>query len=265
MPDGIPPHVLRLYPLPGREIGEELVYEDLDPSGARENGLRRPRVLINMVASLDGRASVGGKAGSIGGGIDRRLMRLLRSKVDGVMVGAGTLRSERMSLGVPEALAERRLSRGLDEQPLALVLTRSGNVALDTNLIEASNQDTLVLMPEGAGSALREPARAVKVPVENDGGVDLALALEHLKEYHGIELLLVEGGPSLNHALIRSGLADELFLTLAPKLVGGARSLTILQGPELALEKPPDPVSVYLSEGHLFLRYALHPPGRVGL
>ena len=243
MPDGIPPHVLRLYPLPGREIGEELVYEDLDPPGARENGLRRPRVLINMVASLDGRASVGGKAGSIGGEIDRRLMRLLRSKVDGVMVGAGTLRSERMSLGVPETLAERRLSRGLDEQPLALVLTWSGNVALDTNLIETSNQDTLVL----------------------NGAVNLALALERLKEHHGIELLLVEGGPSLNHALIRSGLADELFLTLAPKLVGGARSLTILQGPELALENPPEPVSVHLSEGHLFLRYALHPPGRVGL
>jgi len=243
LPDGIPPHVLRLYPLPGREIGEELVYEDLDPPGARENGLRRPRVLINMVASLDGRASVGGKAGSIGGEIDRRLMRLLRSKVDGVMVGAGTLRSERMSLGVPETLAERRLSRGLDEQPLALVLTRSGNVALDTNLIETSNQDTLVL----------------------NGAVNLATALERLKEHHGIELLLVEGGPSLNHALIRSGLADDLFVTLAPKLVGGARSLTILQGPELALENPPEPVSVHLSEGHLFLRYALHPPGRAGL
>lgn len=85
-----------------------------------------------------------------------------------------------------------------------------------------------------------------------------------LKQRHAVRILLVEGGPSLNHALITEGLVDELFLTLSPKLLGGkgegSGPLTILEG--LALD--PDetaqlnPISIHLSGRELFLRYSLH-------
>ncbi len=48
--------------------------------------------------------------------------------------------------------------------------------------------------------------------------------------------MLCEGGPHLNGALLAAGVVDELFLTLAPKLGGGAdpqASLRIVCGPEL--------------------------------
>ena len=76
-----------------------------------------------------------------------------------------------------------------------------------------------------------------------------------------MDALLVEGGPALNYALVSAGLADELFLTLAPKLLGGTRdeALTMLEGPAVPHLITPEPelISVYLSDNELFLRYAL--------
>jgi len=82
-----------------------------------------------------------------------------------------------------------------------------------------------------------------------------------LKKRYGVNVLLVEGGPVLNHALISSGLADELFLTLAPKLLGGERpgTLTILEGPTLTPHKTEQNlISIHLSGEELFLRYMLN-------
>jgi 2,5-diamino-6-(ribosylamino)-4(3H)-pyrimidinone 5'-phosphate reductase len=72
---------------------------------------------------------------------------------------------------------------------------------------------------------------------------------------------LVEGGPGLNHALISRNLVDELFLTVAPELLGGTveQSLTLLRGPALPARDRPtlDLVSIHLADGELFLRYSI--------
>ena len=38
---------------------------------------------------------------------------------------------------------------------------------------------------------------------------------------------MLEGGPGLNHALISRQLVDELFLTVAPELLGGTAAQTL--------------------------------------
>jgi 2,5-diamino-6-(ribosylamino)-4(3H)-pyrimidinone 5'-phosphate reductase len=81
-----------------------------------------------------------------------------------------------------------------------------------------------------------------------------------LKGRYGVDALLVEGGPTLNYSLISLGLADELFLTLAPKVLGGEvpNSLTVVEGPLLRPNGiEPKIVSIHLCDGELFLRYAL--------
>lgn len=251
----------------------EEVYAGL-PFPARET---RPYVLVNMVASLDGKASAGGKAGAIGSLIDRALMRILRARADAVMTGARTLRAEKLTLAVPRDLARSRASRGLKPQPLAVLVTGSGEVPLDENLTGASSDNLLVLAsPEiprerlaylssrAAVEVLPEIRR--KEPKGRHTGLrlDLEGALEVLKKRYAVDVLLVEGGPTLNHAFVVDGLADELFLTLAPKLVGGSRpeNITVLEGPPLPPRAAdPNLLSVYLSGDELFLRYALRPAG----
>ncbi len=132
--------ILRLYPPPAREVSA--VYEDLElpPTGHRD--AVRPYVIINTVSSVDGRTTMEGKAAGIGSATDRRTMRTLRSKVDAVMIGAGTLRAEKLSLGLdgPDGLP----------QPLAIIVTDSGEVPLDEHLIVEEGQEVLILLSDAA-------------------------------------------------------------------------------------------------------------------
>jgi riboflavin biosynthesis pyrimidine reductase len=62
--------------------------------------------------------------------------------------------------------------------------------------------------------------RLIVVESGPDGRADLRALLRSLRE-EGVRALLCEGGPTLHGALQELGLVDELFLTTAPKLVGG--------------------------------------------
>ncbi|MBV9465058.1 MAG: dihydrofolate reductase family protein, partial [Solirubrobacterales bacterium] len=85
----------------------------------------------------------------------------------------------------------------------------------------------------------------------------LTTVLRHLRSQLGIGSLLCEGGPTLLGALILERLLDELFLTIAPKLVGGGTSPTISSGPELPEPQPLALRSLLERHGSLFLRYSL--------
>jgi 2,5-diamino-6-(ribosylamino)-4(3H)-pyrimidinone 5'-phosphate reductase len=239
-------------------LSAEEVYKDIS-FPARET---RPYVLINMVSSLDGKTAVGGKAGSIGSPTDRILMRALRAHADAVMIGAGTLRAEKLRLDVPEDIARARGAHGLKPQPLAVIVTESGDLPLETNLIHSSPDNLLIFVSPDTPEE-RIAAFSTHASVEVASEKDPVWVLEALKERHAVDVLLVEGGPTLNHALIRCGLADELFLTLAPKLFGSERpgALAILEGPALPPRRSPEPelISAHLSGNELFLRYSLRP------
>jgi 2,5-diamino-6-(ribosylamino)-4(3H)-pyrimidinone 5'-phosphate reductase len=244
----------RLYP-PGEvgSIENGSLYKDLYLS---EGTGSRPYVVVNMVSTVDGKAAIGGKAGVIGSDADRIAMRNLRSRVDAVMVGAGTLRTERISLNVP-----RNLER--EGQPLAVVITGSGDIPLESNLAGADPERTVLLVPEDLSgreeSRLRGHGRLVRAG--SGRGIDLSLSLELLRREHGVERLLVEGGPSLNGGLIERGLVDELFLTVAPGISGrqAGGAPTIVEGPELPVgtQTHLELISVHSAGSELFLRYGI--------
>ena len=234
------------------------IYQDLELPPAGRRDARRPYVLINMVSSLDGRTTVEGGAAHIGGETDRQVMRTLRSKADAVMIGAGTLRAERLSLGLDEPA---------ESQPTAIVLTNTGALPLESHLIRHERQRVLVLVPESCPEeAVRRLSRrsdVLRSPTTRCGAIDMEQALKVLTAEHAVDLLLVEGGPTLNHALISRNLADELFLTLAPKLLGGSRNeaLGILKGQRVSPEEPRlvNLLSVHAAGDELFLRYKFGP------
>lgn len=260
--------VLRLYPLPSEELDAEEVYSDLalpDPVERGDGSAVRPYVVLNMVSTLDGRVSVDGKASPIGGAVDRLLMRNIRCAVDAVMVGAGTLRSEEINLGVPKALSEVRAAKGLPDQPLAVILAGSLDLPLHRRVFRASANEFVVFAGEAAPERTLREASDLGFRVYASRGSrypEPAMVLRTLREDLGVRRLLVEGGPTVNGALLSSGLVDELFLTLSPKISGS-------DGAPLAVfETPPEPfvgmkpASVYSSfhEGELYLRYTLERP-----
>ncbi len=249
--------ILRLYPPPAETVKE--IYGELElPTESKNGDPSKPFVYINMVSSLDGKASIDGKSGGIGSSVDRETMRILRSKADAVMVGAGSLRAEKVSL-----TSEGRRS----PEPLAVILSGSGKLPLEENLIGAEKDRTVVLLPESTSAEKRDYlsryARILASKSSKPGHKYLAGAIRLLKQHFEVRRLLVEGGPSLNHSLISNGLADELFLTLSPKLIGGypEEISTILQGSHLPQENVLTSIlSIHLAEDELFLRYALSAP-----
>ena len=91
-------------------------------------------------------------------------------------------------------------------------------------------------------------------------GDDLPLTLARLREEHGVRSVLCEGGPTLNSFLLAAGLVDELFLTLNPKLAGGAAALTIVAGRELVDPAELSLISVAEGAGDLFTRWRVQKP-----
>jgi riboflavin biosynthesis pyrimidine reductase len=84
--------VRRLIPDPG----ETTVEEQLDSYRPWEHPRDdRPFVAMNFAATVDGRATIGGKSGPIGSSTDTAMLAGLRTRFDAVMIGAGTMRAER--------------------------------------------------------------------------------------------------------------------------------------------------------------------------
>jgi riboflavin-specific deaminase-like protein len=219
--------VLRLFPPPAGERPPDSVYAALDwptPPAAR------PYLALNMVSTLDGRAAVAGRATGIGTPSDRLLMRQLRAQADAVMIGVGTLRAEALTPTVPASYAAARAARGQPAQPLGVLVSNSGRLPLARRYF-ARTDFARVLVTSAAGAAAVDPAAAagLRLIVAGETTVDLPAALGALRREFAVRWLLCEGGPTLNHGLLGAGLVDELFLTLAPKLGGGAGP-TIVEG-----------------------------------
>jgi riboflavin-specific deaminase-like protein len=241
--------VRRLIPDPGETTVEEQL-DSYEPWLEERDG--RPFVAMNFVATVDGRATIGGVSGPIGSEVDTALLVGLRTRFDAVMIGAGTMRAERY--GRPVARRERRERReslGLPGEPLTVIVSGSLELPWDAPLFTEEEGRVLVFTTEDAPEPPRT-ASSLQV-VRHQGAVEIGEALRRLREEHGVRALLSEGGPRLHAEMQAAGLVDELFLTTAPKLSGGAAP-RILEG-ELAEVMSLELAWLLEEEGELFARY----------
>jgi riboflavin-specific deaminase-like protein len=240
--------VRRLLPDPGpTTVGEQLdtyrPWEEPRPD--------RPLVAMNFAATVDGRAAIGGVSGPIGSSTDTAMLAGLRTRFDAVMIGAGTMRAERY--GRLAAGQESRASReraGLHPDPLMVIVSGRLDLPWDAPLFTAGGGRVLIF----TASAAEPPETATSLQVvRHEGFVNMAEALRRLRQEHDIRALLCEGGPGLHGELEGGGMVDDLFLTIAPKLVGG-------EAPRIVEGELPAVAELRLAwlleqDGELFARY----------
>ncbi len=211
----------------------------------------RPYLGLNMVSSLDGKATVDWRTQGLSSELDRRLFHNLRTQVDAVMVGAGTVRQERYGrLTKSEELRQKRIEEGLDADPLAVIV--SGRLDLPADLPILNEPEQRVVIATGSDATLPDLGAQVEYVRVGD---DLPRLMAYLDEAHGVRTVLCEGGPTLNSYLFAAGLVDELFLSFSPKVAGGAAALTIVAGRELVEPAELALVSVAEGDGDLFTRW----------
>lgn len=241
----------------------------------------RPTVIANFVSSVDGVVALGPSEPAAGGGeisgfseSDRFMMALLRGIADVVIVGAGTVRvgrrhewtPRRVQPALADVFAAWREELRLSAQPTTIVVTGSGK--LDPAHPGLSAPDVPVIVattPAGAARLSSRPLPAnMKVEAVGSGDRVPAGAILELVQGTGARLALCEGGPHLFGELLAARLVDELFLTLAPQVIGrdtNLHRLALVEGTSLGEGRGrwSKLTAVRRAGDDLFLRYRFEP------
>jgi diaminohydroxyphosphoribosylaminopyrimidine deaminase/5-amino-6-(5-phosphoribosylamino)uracil reductase len=165
----------------------------------------RPFVTLMVAMALDGRvAAPDGSARWISSAESRADAHRLRSRIDTIMVGVGTVLADDPSLTA--RAADGSLS---ERQPLRVVVDTRGRTPAGAKVLDAQ-ADSLV-------------ATAADYGADDHSRVDIAALLRDLYA-RGRRHVLGEGGPRLDASFLDAGLVDEVQVYLAPLLLGAGRS-----------------------------------------
>ena len=220
----------------------------------------RPFAAITMVMTADGAVSPPASTyPRVGGREDQQTYRRLRIHFDAVLRGAKTVGINLDRNLMNPLIVTARREHGRDGPPLMGIVTNSGRVDPNGAIFKSTDYPhrVLVFAPRAADIApdLANVAEVVRVGGEI---VDLAAVYSYLGNERAVRRIVCEGGPTLNHALIGHGLADEYLLTVSPRIYGQARPRTAVEGaapypidglPEMTL------IDSRVIGDHAFLRY----------
>ena len=197
----------------------------------------RPRVMLKLAISADGKAGVaGGHPVAITGEAVRERVHLLRAQSDAIMVGIGTALAD-------DPMLTCRLPGMAGYSPVRIVLDGKLRLPLRSCLVQTARATPVWLVAGAEASRRAEKAlTAESVTVlraaHAHGRLDLAAVLKLLAA-RGITRLMVEGGPILAAALLAADLIDEAVLFHSPTVVG-ANGVDALDGlPLTALTQSP--------------------------
>jgi len=188
-----------------------------------------PFVLIKMAMTLDGKsATITGDSRWISGEGSRAYVHHLRDEFDAVMVGIGTVLKDDPRLTA-------RLPEGGGKDPIRIIVDSRGRIPLTAKVLNLdSPAKTMIAVTKKAPQDKVEQLRGkgievLVLPAVRDDKVDLRELLRELGKRE-IASVLVEGGGNLNWSLLDAGLVDKIVFFIAPKIVGGDKAPTPVEG-----------------------------------
>ncbi len=201
--------------------------QQLNPGFIKRMQTGRPWVRVKMAMSIDGRtAMASGESQWITGVAARQDVQRLRARSSAIVTGSGTVLYDNPSLTVrPDELGESLQSVAADiarRQPIRVVVSSQAEFSSELNIFQSSGDVILATAPNAMLSdALQANARISHWPLSLNecGRPDLGALLDKLAA-HGCNEVLVEAGAGLSGAFIEADLVDEIFIYMAPKLLG---------------------------------------------
>lgn len=191
-------------------------------------GLVLPWTIAKWAQTIDGRSATrNGESKWISGDASRARVHRLRGRVDAILTGIGTVLADDPQLTVRSARPPRRT-------PLRVVADSDLSIPLDCALVRSARQTPVVVMTARelvhAGitaqrRAALEAAGVRVIGVRGPGmvggrGLDLRELLHILAAELGASTVLVEAGAGLCGSLLNEDLIDELYVYVAPLLLG---------------------------------------------
>ena len=177
-----------------------------------------PYVVLKSAMTLDGKtATACGDSQWVSNSVSRLEVHRLRDRIDGIMVGIGTVLRDNPQL------TTRLPEDGRD--PERIVVDSRLRIPEDAAILHLNSAArTFIATTDQAPADKIDRLRAIGVEVlvlpAISGRVDLHALLAMLGK-RGLQSILLEGGAELNGAFWRAGLVDRLMMFVAPKIVGG--------------------------------------------
>lgn len=151
-----------------------------------------------------------------------------RALADAVLLGHTSLERDNVRLGVPAELQELRIKRGQSSSPLRVIVSNRGKIDDRLKIFQSDVSPIIIFstkrMPRKNQEALRKKAT---LHLTNASEVNLAEILKTLRDQYKVRTVACEGGPTLFRSFLEQGLVDQLNLTIAPYLFGGAKAPTL--------------------------------------
>jgi 2,5-diamino-6-(ribosylamino)-4(3H)-pyrimidinone 5'-phosphate reductase len=220
----------------------------------------RPFVTANFAMTWDGRVSTRRfTPTNFTSKRDKHRLLEIRATADAVLVGVSTIVADNMAMGMPdETLRAARIKRGQSPFPLRVLASNSGRIPKNLRVFNTGAAPIVVFSTTQMAPATRTRlARLADLWLYEGPSVNLAAMLATLRTDYGVRRIVCEGGPRLFRALLEERLVDEIHVTLAPRIFGGAGAPTIngLAGEFLSRSTPCTLRAVEIIEGECFLRY----------
>lgn len=184
----------------------------------------RAEVWVNCAVSADGRLALAhGARARLSGPEDLARVQRLRTEVDAILVGVGTVILDDPSLRVHWEL----LDRPPGHEPVRIVVDSTGRTPATARVLDGS-QPTLVATTTRCRREFPAGVRTLAVGADR---VDLAALFARLPEA-GIRRVLVEGGAAILASVARGALFDRWTTYYAPCFIGGTTAPAMIAGPE---------------------------------
>lgn len=208
---------------------EEISAKRLNEAYTKYITTGRPFLILKAAMTLDGKiATPEGQSKWITGEQARRMVHLLRSRVDAVMTAIGTVKADDPELTV--RLTKPKGKGQCLKNPIRIVIDPRLEITLSSRLLNIPPQ-TIIVFRNTAGRKKRESliAKGVQLIEYEDKKLNLGWLMGRLGEI-GITSIMLEGGSSLNAHALEDGIVDKVMFFIAPKLICGTESYPVVGG-----------------------------------
>ncbi|MBN1514967.1 bifunctional diaminohydroxyphosphoribosylaminopyrimidine deaminase/5-amino-6-(5-phosphoribosylamino)uracil reductase RibD [Candidatus Sumerlaeota bacterium] len=189
----------------------------------------RPFIVVKWAMTLDGRmSSDSGSSKWISNNTSREYVHRIRSQMDAIMVGIGTVIKDNPRLNV-------RLDGYEGRQPHRVIVDGFLRIPLRSRCLQLDGGGPALILTgastrlERRKRALREFGHTVLECKSKHGFIDVYEIFQKLHDAN-IQSVMIEGGSQLQTSIFEEGLFDKLICFIAPKIIGGRNMRNPIEG-----------------------------------
>ncbi|ACQ55092.1 bifunctional diaminohydroxyphosphoribosylaminopyrimidine deaminase/5-amino-6-(5-phosphoribosylamino)uracil reductase RibD [Clostridium botulinum] len=218
-----------------KQNGIEVVTEIMEKESKKLNEVfikyitkKKPFVVLKTASTLDGKiATRTGESKWITGEEARHKVQQIRNDLSGIMVGIDTVIKD-------DPLLTTRIEGG--RSPKAIIVDSNLRIPLESKILETLSKRAIYIAttkkhknPSKKNALENLGAKVLEFEENQEGKVPLNKLMEYLGT-EGVDSILLEGGSTLNFSALKEGIVDKIMCFIAPKIMGGQDSKTMIGG-----------------------------------